>query len=195
MKLSVDRLTATPARFAFEATPDWWQQQIILGLDLDYTVDEPFRFDLEAYTLAEDVLLSGKFEGSITIECSRCLQRYRHALAEDFRLLLEPARGRLPADPEAARMLERDGISLGDDLELGWYVGKQIALDVFFTELISLALPIQPLCREECVGLCARCGADRNRVDCGCEELKPPSPFAALAALRVGGGGDRGGSH
>jgi uncharacterized protein len=82
-------------------------------------------------------------------------------------------------------------MSLGDDLEVGWYRGSEIVLDVFFTELISLALPIQPLCREECRGLCARCGADLGRVDCGCEELKPPSPFAVLAALRGGGdGGD-----
>jgi uncharacterized protein len=74
-------------------------------------------------------------------------------------------------------------------LEVGWYRGSEIVLDAFFWELISLALPLQPLCAEDCLGLCARCGADRNRVDCGCEELKPPSPFAVLAALRDGESG------
>ena len=189
MKINVDRLTASPASFAFEATSAWWQEQVIDGRDLDHAVEKSFQFSLEAYTVAEDILLSGRFEGSIAIECSRCLQRYRHALAEEFRLLLEPARERQPADPECAEALARDGVSLGDDLEVGWYRGTEIALDVFFTELISLALPIQPLCREDCSGLCARCGADLNLVDCGCEELKPPSPFAVLAALR---GGDDG---
>ena len=111
-------------------------------------------------------------------------------LSERFRLLLEPAGNRLPADPEGARALEKDGMFLGDDLEVGFYSGTEIILDTFFTELISLALPLQPLCGEECRGLCPSCGADRNRIDCGCEEEKPPSPFAVLASLRdeLGGG-------
>lgn len=185
MKILVDRLTATPAHFDFEGSPEWWQQKVIGGRDLDYVVDEPFRVGLDAYVVGEDVLLSGKLAGSIEVECGRCLQRYRHALAEDFRLLLEPAAGRAPSEPESAKALAADGVSLGDDLGIGWYQGSEIVLDAFFTEVISLALPLQPLCREECRGLCPRCGTDRNREACGCEEeVKAPSPFAVLAALR-----------
>ncbi len=103
--------------------------------------------------------------------------------------MLEPAGEREPADPEGADALARQGLCLGDSLELGWYRGSEIVLDGFLSELISLALPLQPLCAEGCRGLCARCGADRNRVDCGCEELKPPSPFAVLASLRDGDSG------
>ncbi len=66
---------------------------------------------------------------------------------------------------------------------------EELMADAFFSELISLALPLQPLCSEDCRGLCPRCGADRNRVECDCEELKPPSPFAVLARLRDGGSG------
>jgi uncharacterized protein len=51
-------------------------------------------------------------------------------------------------------------------------------------EWISLALPVKPLCREDCAGLCPRCGADRNETACGCTETVRSSPFAALAALR-----------
>ena len=189
MKILVDRLTATPSHFDFEVSPSWWQQQMIDGRDVGYGVDELFRFSVEAYVVNEDVLLEGRFSGALGAECSRCLQRYRHALAESFRLGLEPARERKPVDPEGAEALARDGLCLGDGLELGWYRASEVVLDAFFSELISLALPLQPLCREGCRGLCARCGEDRNRVDCNCEELKPPSPFAVLAALRDGGSG------
>ena len=189
MKILVDRLTATPCRLGFEASPSWWQEQMVDARELDYRVEERFRFEIEAYVLGEDVLLQGRFSGAIQAECSRCLRRYRHPLAEGFQLVLEPVGEREPADPEAADALARQGLCLGDGLELGWYRGSEIILDAFFSELISLALPLQPLCGEDCRGLCARCGADRNRVDCGCEELKPPSPFAVLASLRDGESG------
>jgi uncharacterized protein len=184
MKLHVDRLETQPSAHTFEASPDWWQAQAA-EWELDPSVLEGFRFDTEAYKVGEEVFLAGDFGGAIEVECGRCLRRYRHALAERFRLVLEPAGARQPSDPEGVRALERDGMCLGDDLELGWYRGSEIDLDAFFTELISLALPLQPLCEEGCRGLCPRCGADRNLVVCECEqELKPPSPFAVLAALR-----------
>ncbi len=188
MKLPVDRLESTPTPYDFEASSAWWQEQVIDGRKLDYAVEGPFRFASEAYKSGEDVFLAGSFRGAISVECARCLRRYRHALSERFRLVLEPAGERQPADPEAVAALERGGMCLGDDLELGWYRGSEVDLDAYFTELISLALPLQPLCNEECKGLCSRCGVDRNLEDCGCEEeLKPPSPFAVLAALRDGG--------
>lgn len=189
MKLLVDRLTATPVREDFEASASWWQDQVVRNRDVDYEVESPFLFAVAGYMLSEDVFLEGELRGAIKIECGRCLRRYRHALAETFRLVLEPARGRQPVDPQGIRALARDGLALGDELDVGWYQGSEIVLDRFFAELISLALPLQPLCSEECKGLCPRCGADRNRVDCGCEEQKPPSPFAALAALRDDGSG------
>jgi uncharacterized protein len=189
MKLAVDRLEATRGAHAYEASVAWWHEQVVCSRELDYEVDGPFRFETEAYRVGDDVFLAGQLAGAIQAECSRCLQRYRHALSERFRLVLEPAGERQPADPEGVRALARDGMCLGDDLELGWYRGQEIDLDAFFTELISLALPLQPLCDEECGGLCPRCGVDRNQVACSCEEEeRPPSPFAILATLRSGGG-------
>jgi uncharacterized protein len=189
MKILADRLTASPTRIDFEASPAWWREQSAEGRELEYAVEDPLRVEVEAYVVNEDILLKGSLSGAIRVECSRCLQRYRHALSEHFRLVLESAGERSPADPEGAIALARDGMCLGDGLEVGWYRGSEIVLDAFFSELISLALPLQPLCAEDCLGLCARCGADRNRVDCGCEEMKPPSPFAVLAALRDGESG------
>jgi uncharacterized protein len=188
MKLHLDQLESTPTAQEFEASPAWWQEQVIDGRELDYAAEGPFRFVSKAYKSGDDVLLAGTFGGAIAVECSRCLRRYRHPLSETFQLVLEPARERQPTDPEGVLALGRDGMCLGDDLELGWYKGPAVCLDTFFTELISLALPLQPLCNQECKGLCPRCGIDRNLDACGCEEeLKPPSPFAVLAALRGGG--------
>lgn len=187
MKILVDRLTATPAPFHFEAGDGWWRQHMPRQQGLPAQPSEPFRIDGTAHVGGDDVYLEGTLEGSLELECSRCVARYRHRLREPFRLVLEPAGQRTPADPEARAALDRDGLCLGDELETGWYRGQEIVLDAVCLEVIALALPVKPLCSEDCAGLCAQCGADLRQGDCGCKETRNPSPFDVLATLRDGG--------
>jgi uncharacterized protein len=186
MKLLVDRLTSTPARLRFEADTAWWASQMGPGAGLPRELAEPFVFELLAHRMGDDLYLEGSATGALELECSRCLARYRHGLRESFRLVLEPAGERVPADPESAQALARDGLCLGSELEAGWYRGSEVHLGRFFLEVIALALPVKPLCREECPGLCPRCGADLSQGPCGCASARPDSPFAALAGLRPG---------
>jgi len=189
MKLFVEQLTATPTEFCLEADPGWWRDAVARPSE-DAESFEPDRIDLQlrAHRMGQDVFIEGTAEGGVRLECSRCLARYRHVLRETFRLILEPAGDRLPADPEAAEALARDGVCLGDEIEAGWFRGDQIDLGEFFREVVSLALPVKPLCSEECAGLCPRCGANLAEKDCGCGEVNVDSPFAVLAALK---GADR----
>jgi uncharacterized protein len=46
-----------------------------------------------------------------------------------------------------------------------------------------LNLPEQVFCREDCRGLCAKCGANRNATDCGCEEKEIDPRWAGLKNL------------
>ncbi len=186
MRILVERLEETPAELSFEADTAWWEAHVPASPDLPSSLDAPLAIRVRGYRMADDLLLEGRLEGGLSLECSRCLARYRHALAEGFRLVLEPAGGRVPADPEGAQALERDGMCLGEDVETGWYQGAEIDLATFFEEIIVTALPVKPLCREDCRGLCSQCGADRNSEDCGCAEIQKPSPFAVLEKLRDG---------
>jgi uncharacterized metal-binding protein YceD (DUF177 family) len=185
MKLCVDRLTETPTSERYEVGAAWWHAHAAPGKGLPEAPSEPFRVEVQASKHGEDVHLEGQLTGAFQLECGRCLARYRQPLRESFRLVLEPAGTREPGDPEAAQALARDGLCFSDELEVGWYRGVEVQLDSVCLELITLALPVQPLCREDCAGLCPRCGADRNTSPCGCAEQRAESPFAALAALRV----------
>ena len=186
MKILVERLTTTPTLFEFEADTGWWRAFMSAQRDLPSELEEPLRFRLHAHRMGQDLYLEGSVEGGLQLECSRCLARYRHVLREPFRLVLEPAGARQPADPEGAEALARDGLCLGEEIEAGWYRGSEIDLGAIFFEVVALALPVKPLCREECEGLCSRCGADRNLGSCDCSEIKTGSPFAVLQALRDG---------
>ena len=191
MKIAVDRLTPSPQAFDFEAGTAWWRSLVPPHRDLPAELDEPFRVSASAYRIGDDLLLEGEVRGALPLECGRCLARYRHPLRETFRLALEPAGTREPSDPEGADALARYGMCLAEEIGAGWYRGNEIDLSGFVHEVVCLALPVQPLCREECAGLCPRCGADRNAGRCGCPEEPGDSPFAALKALRTGSGGGR----
>ena len=184
MKILVERLTATPTEFSWEGSSAWWRAAMPEQPGLPSELREPFALRCAAHRMGEDIYLEGVAEGVLDLECSRCLERYRHVLREPFRLILEPAGERSPADPEAAGALASDGVCLGDEIEAGWFRGDEIHLGAFFREVISLALPVKPLCDEDCAGLCPYCGIELGVETCDCRAAKSDSPFAVLAALR-----------
>lgn len=189
VKIPVDRLSASPQAFPFEAGSEWWSAAIPRQRGLPRELDEPFQITQSAYCVGDDLILDGEIRGSLPLECGRCLARYRETVRERFRLVLEPAGVRVPADPEGAQGLARYGMCLADELEAGWYQGSEIDISGFVREIVCLAMPVQPLCREDCAGLCPRCGVDRNAGSCDCPETSGDSPFAVLKALRNGSGG------
>jgi uncharacterized protein len=58
-----------------------------------------------------------------------------------------------------------------------------IDLEPLAREAIVLALPLVPLCRPDCKGLCPECGADLNSGPCGCAVVSSDPRWAALDAL------------
>lgn len=187
MKLLVDSLTETPSPFHFTATPGWFRERMPAKAAIGDALSEALEIDGRAYRAVDDLLIEGTVRGSVEVACSRCLSRYRAPIRESFRLVLEPAGARVPADPEGAEALSSDGLYLGDEAETGWFRGKVLHLDRFIGEVLSLALPMQPVCRESCKGLCPHCGVDLNVESCNCAESRPASPFAVLAKLKKDG--------
>ncbi len=184
MKVAIDQLSGEPCDLRHGISKSRWEEYCSETAQMQGEVARDFEFLFSARLVGDDVLVEGRLEGAIEVECSRCAASYRHALQEDFGLRLEPLKSRQPPDPEGQRSLDRRGVWLGEDLGSGFYRGRQLDLEDYFAELISLALPMVPLCREECPGLCPHCGASRSSGCCGCEDSKPDSPFAALAALK-----------
>jgi uncharacterized protein len=69
------------------------------------------------------------------------------------------------------------------DLDLTVFDGEVIDIDALVTEEILLAVPDHVICKNDCRGICPRCGADRNTRDCGCETAEVDPRWAGLKGL------------
>ena len=92
------------------------------------------------------------------LECSRCLAPYDFSHEEDFSLVLYPRK----TISEAELSLDRD------DLNAYFYDEPIVPVAPIVEERIQIAIPMKPLCREDCRGLCPQCGGDRNVSECNC---------------------------
>jgi DUF177 domain-containing protein len=63
-------------------------------------------------------------------------------------------------------------------------IGEQIDLTLMVRESILLELPLAPLCRADCAGICPTCGENRNDHPCSCEAVVSDDRWSALDALR-----------
>jgi uncharacterized protein len=70
------------------------------------------------------------------------------------------------------------------DLDITYLSGETIDLQEILTEQLQLQIPFQPLCREECKGMCSNCGADLNVGRCACAKVANSHPFAALRDMK-----------
>src|SRR5216117_1681580 len=115
-----------------------------------------------------DVLVQGRMTATVPQTCGRCLESFpaRVDATVDVRLVPRPA--------------TKDSVKLGaDDFD----VDDQLDLNRVVETETTLALPMKPLCREDCRGLCPACGGNRNLVACACAERAPDPRLAALRDL------------
>ena len=143
--------------------------------------DDPFRLvgpvDLEAAVRkdAQKVRLTGRVKATLELDCSRCLEPFVMPVDTPFDLLLLPA-------AENAGEGEREVAE--EDLGVSYYRDDVIDLGEVMREQFYLALPMKPLCRTECLGLCPVCGRNRNRDACACQNEWEDPRLEPLRKLR-----------
>ena len=125
---------------------------------------------------AEGLLLRASLEYEQTLRCVRCLLPVAVPVRSEVELLIHVG-GQEAMDEE--RALEEQ------DLGVLFLEGPQLDTRPILIEQVQLGVPMKPLCKEDCAGLCSSCGADRNRLPCGCEEATDPR-WGALAGLEQG---------
>jgi len=119
--------------------------------------------------------VEGKIKADVELECVRCLQPVEKSLDVPFSAAFVTAENYTQA---------KEAQLQADDLEVSIFEGDKIDLTELVREQILLALPDQIFCREDCKGLCQKCSANRNLIDCSCEEKEVDPRWAALKNLK-----------
>ena len=135
-----------------------------LGLDIGRVLPV-MSFDLRLDSLVEGILVGGTVTGTYSFECIRCLKPFEQ--------------------PFAVQLGEVMAYEGQPGAEEGYQItGDHAHLEPVIRDAVMLAMPLNPLCRPDCRGLCAVCGADLNTTDCGHNAAKQDLRWEPLAALR-----------
>ncbi len=135
---------------------------------------EPVTFKGEAFRRDSKVHLTGSITTRIELACTRCTEPVVWDLDVSFDDVFVDA-DQEPADEE---------LQLSDaDLDESIVPGDVIDLKEVVREQILLEMPEVVLCGEDCKGLCAKCGTNRNLIDCSCDRDEIDPRWAALKDL------------
>ena len=129
----------------------------------------PVEIDLRLEAVMEGVLVTGEASAELAGECARCLDDIHDEIVVDFQELYVYEDQRNPSE---------------EDDELRTLEGDLIDLEPLLRDAVVLALPFQPLCEDDCPGLCPECGA-RLKDDLGHTHEAAIDPrWAGLTALQ-----------
>lgn len=144
-----------------------------VGLDMrDVALEGPVRIGLVLYRSGDSIRVQGEFQARVAFSCGRCLKQDGRDVGARFEVYCERRDGELGGDDRSA--LEEGGLVFHD--------GKVLDLFEEIRQSVVLEIPWHPVCREDCRGLCPRCGCDRNRQDCHCAQ-RADSRWAPLKNL------------
>jgi len=128
---------------------------------------KPIDVRVEITKMGFDVYLDCTFSTSVTVHCSRCLEGYPVDLSIRYKMLFVPA---------------QQGVQ-GRSAEDGVYLYRENTIDLadYICEAIRTELPMKPLCKPDCRGLCPHCGKNLNEGLCSCRQTDDAfHPFKGL---------------
>jgi DUF177 domain-containing protein len=169
LALDLNRIRTAEERFERLYQPDQ------LPSEPDFRIVEPVSLEFDIYKDKQQFRLAGHVKTTLELPCSRCLEAFILPVDQAFDLRYQP---HAQNTGEGEREIEED------DLTTAFYENDEIDLGQLMREQFYLALPMKPLCRDECRGLCPACGTNLNRESCDCKREWDDPRMAALRQIR-----------
>ena len=126
-----------------------------LSVNVDITVNGSLN------RIDDDVYLKGTVMASVIASCSRCLDTLSYPIDSDLKSHYVPSDNQF--------ISKRDVELHASDIDAEVYENQQIDLTQSIRDSILLAVPVICLCKENCKGICSKCGHNLNQGPCECE--------------------------
>jgi uncharacterized protein len=133
-------------------------------------------FKATLYKAGDSVSMTGDLVADLILTCNRCLVPFDYEVDEKVDTIYLPKSDEVP---EAEAQLTEE------DMDAQVMDGENIDLLPPLRDALLLAIPMSRVCKEECKGLCSKCGADLNKKECDCKPDESMSPFAKLKQLKL----------
>ena len=134
-------------------------RESIEGIDPALIIREPLVGQIEMVRTADGILVRGELTTAVELQCDRCLepfiQKVEFEIEEEFHPAMDMSTGAQPPCDEEETHIDEHHI---------------LDLTELIRQSIFLALPMHPVCRPNCLGLCDRCGQNLNEGPCDCKE-------------------------
>lgn len=138
----------------------------------------PLAIDLSVVREYDHIRLEGSISIDVTLTCARCLVPYERTLKSVFTVFYTKA--------VKASVMPDEEVELGEsELVSAYFEGDEIDVSPEIVDHVLMELPVKPLCKDTCRGLCANCGSDLNVSVCNCPEQGGSLAFSALKNLKL----------
>lgn len=173
MKVDICDIPAEGLRL--EITEDGNELQAIAG-EVDFLIFSPVSVDLTLLKSEGDIFVRGGMTALLKLQCARCLKEVEHKINSRIDIVYT-------LTPE--HKAKEKELTL-EDVGANYLEGDEIDINAVLVEQLSLDMPMQPVCRPDCKGLCPKCGADLNQGECGCSVTEHTGQkFAILKELKL----------
>jgi len=162
MIIKISNLSNGEHTFVFENKVD------VLGLELPFY--GKYKSSIVLVKLNDQLILTASTDFKMKYDCDRCGCEYKSALTSDYKMVYL-----MNEEPE-----ETDSINIS-------YLSKEadkIDLTNDVREFATLSVPMKKLCKDECKGLCPKCGTDLNKEQCNCKDDETDPRWKPLIDLK-----------
>ncbi len=117
----------------------------------------------------DGALVRGTLKGAVSMPCDRCTASFVFKIDETFDAFEQLPDGEYDEEPRVR-------------MESG---ELQLNIGAVLWEEFALALPVKPLCSEDCKGMCPGCGKDLNEGPCECDRDEGDERLAVFRNLKI----------
>lgn len=153
--------------------PEVWNQPI-RECGMTCRITRPLTCTVEILPQEAGYLVRGNLQGEVVVPCDRCAEDavieldHRFTTFED---LPDDGKTETPLDPNLICRTEKGGL----EFDLGALVWEEFVL----------ALPVHPLCKPDCKGICPQCGKNLNEGECACVKQEGDPRLAVFRSVRI----------